>query len=163
MAALTRFGPMLDKCILEEMFSGRVVVACVGNRLRGDDGVGPLVADLIKEAPDLRVVDCGETPENYMGVIIREEPEKVVVIDAVFLGGEVGEVRAIRREEFADGGYSTHMPTLSLFTDFVETQTPAKTYFIGIQPGTTKFGEKMAPEVEKAARDLAGAINSLRG
>jgi hydrogenase 3 maturation protease len=154
---------MLDECLLKEMMTGKVVIACVGNRLRADDGVGPLIAGLIKETPDLKVVDCGETPENYLGVIIREEPDRVVVIDAVFLGGEVGEVRAIRKEELAEGGYSTHMPTLSLFTDFVESQIDTRTYFIGIQPGTIVFGEKMAPEVEKAARDLAGAINSLQG
>ncbi|MCJ2512538.1 MAG: hydrogenase maturation protease, partial [Candidatus Thermoplasmatota archaeon] len=113
---------MLDECLLREMMTGKVVIACVGNELRADDGVGPLMAGLIKETPDLKVVDCGETPENYLGVIIREKPDKVVVIDAVFLGGEVGEVRAIRKEELAEGGYSTHMPTLSLFTDFVESQ-----------------------------------------
>jgi hydrogenase 3 maturation protease len=144
------------------MLTGKVVIACVGNKLRADDGVGPLIAQLVTETPDLKVVDCGETPENYLGVIIREKPEKVVVIDAVFLGGDVGEVRAIRKEELAEGGYSTHMPTLSLFTDFIESQVDTRTYFIGIQPRTIKFGEKMAPEVEKAARDLAGAINSLR-
>lgn len=154
---------MLDECLLKEMLTGKVVVACVGNKLRADDGVGPLVAELIKETANLKIVDCGETPENYLGVIIREKPEKVVVIDAVFLGGEVGEVRAIRKEELAEGGYSTHMPTLSLFTDFVESQIDTRTYFIGIQPRTVTFGEKMAPEVEKAARDLAGAINSLQG
>jgi len=153
---------MLDECLLKEMLAGKAVIACVGNKLRADDGVGPLIAGLLEETPDLKVVDCGETPENYLGVIIREKPEKVVVIDAVFMGAEVGEVRAIRKEELAEGGYSTHMPTLSLFTDFVESQIDTRTYFIGIQPGTIKFGEKMAPEVEKAARQLAGAINSLQ-
>jgi len=161
--ARTRRNLMLDKCLLEEMLTGKVVVACVGNKMRADDGVGPLIAGLIRETPGLRVVDCGETPENYLGVIIREKPDKVVVIDAVFLGGEVGEVRAIRKEELAEGGYSTHMPTLSLFTDFIESQVDARTYFIGIQPGTIAFGEKMGPEVEKAARDLAEAMNSFQG
>ena len=139
------------------------MVACVGNEMRADDGVGPLIARLIKETPNLKVVDCGETPENYLGVIIREKPDKVVVIDAVFLGGEVGEVRVIRKEELAEGGYSTHMPTLSLFTDFVESQTDARTYFIGIQPETTVFGGKMSPEVEKAGRALAEEINAVSG
>ena len=152
---------MLDESLLTEMLAGRVVVACVGNELRADDGVGPLIAGLIVETANLKVVNCGETPENYLGVIIREKPEKVVVIDAVFLGGAAGDVRAIRKEEMAEGGYSTHMPTLSLFTDFVESQAASRTYFIGIQPETVAFGEKMSLEVEKAARDLAGRINAI--
>ena len=152
---------MVDQCLLTEMLTGKVVIACVGNELRADDGAGPLIAGLISETPNLKVVSCGETPENYLGVIIREKPDKVVVIDAVYMGSQPGEVRAIRKEELAEGGYSTHMPTLSLFTDFVESQIDAKTYFIGIQPGTVAFGAKMSPEVEKAGRDLAGRINAV--
>ena len=158
---LSDVEPMLDERILKEMLSGRVVIACVGNELRADDGVGPFVAGLIRETPELRVVNCGETPENYLSVIIRENPERVVVIDAVFLGGEPGDVRAIRKEDLDEGGYSTHMPTLSLFTDFVESQISTQTYFIGIQPGTVAFGESMSPEVEKTGRDLAEMINAV--
>jgi hydrogenase 3 maturation protease len=151
---------LLDNNLLSEMLTGRVVIACVGNELRGDDGAGPLVARLIEETPNLKVVDCGETPENYLGVIIREKPEKVVVVDAVFYGGAVGEVRAVRKDELVSAGLSTHAPTLSMFVDFIESQIETRTYFIGIQPGTTVFGGNMAPEVEKAARDLAARINA---
>jgi hydrogenase 3 maturation protease len=154
---------MLDERLLTEMLAGKVVVACVGNELRADDGAGPLIAGLIGETATLKVINCGETPENYLGVIIREKPGKVVVIDAVYMGAEPGEVRAICKEELSEGGYSTHMPTLSLFTDFVESQVETKTYFIGIQPETIAFGEKMTPAVEKAVRDLAGRINAIAG
>jgi hydrogenase 3 maturation protease len=149
---------MVDERILREMLAGNSVIACVGNEMRADDGVGPLVAGLLSDTPGLKVVNCGETPENYLGVIIREDPDVVVVIDAVFLGGEVGEVRVIRREDLAAGGLSTHAPTLSIFTDFVESQTHARTYFIGIQPKTVLFGAPMSPEVERSGRDLARRI-----
>ncbi len=142
------------------MLAGKAVIACVGNDVRADDGVGPLVAGLIKETPSLKVINCGDTPENYLGVIIGEKPDKVVVVDAVFHGGEVGEVKAIRKEDLKEGGLSTHAPTLSLFTDFVESQIQTVTYFIGIQPGTVAFGRKMSPEVERAARELAKQINA---
>jgi hydrogenase 3 maturation protease len=154
---------MLDESLLTEMLTGKVVIACVGNELRADDGAGPLIAGLITETESLKVVNCGETPENYLGVIIREKPEKVVVIDAVYMGGEPGEVKAIRKEELAEGGYSTHMPTLSMFTDFVESQISTVTYFIGIQPETIAFGADMTPAVDRASRELATRINAIAG
>jgi len=154
---------MLDESLVREMLTGKVVIACVGNEMRADDGVGPLIAGLIVESANLKVINCGETPENYLGSIVRENPEKVVVIDAVFLGADAGEVRAIRKEELAGGGLSTHAPTLSLFTDFIESQVQTRTYFIGIQPRSTVFGEKMSPEVESAARELAKRINAVAG
>ncbi len=143
------------------MLTGKVVIACVGNELRADDGVGPFIAGLIEETARLRVVNCGETPENYLGVIVREKPDKVIVIDAVCMGGRPGEVRAVRKDELAAGGCSTHMPTLSLFTDFIESQAASATYFIGIEPRSVTFGGKMTAEVETAAQALARRINAM--
>jgi hydrogenase 3 maturation protease len=109
----------------------------------------------------VRVVDCGETPENFLGVIARMKPEKVIVIDAADFGGEAGEVRAVARQEVGGGGVSTHAPRLTLFTDFVEAQAGAETYFLAIQPGNLRLGEPMGAAVDRAARELADLINEV--
>ena len=54
----------MDKSLLAKMLSGRVVIACIGNEMRGDDGVGPFIAGLLTPSERVKVVDCGETPEN---------------------------------------------------------------------------------------------------
>ncbi|MFZ1947665.1 MAG: hydrogenase 3 maturation endopeptidase HyCI [bacterium] len=154
---------MLDRNLLRRMLSGRVVVACVGNEWRGDDGVGPFVGRLIRPSGRLTVLDCGETPENYLGVIVRLGPEKVVVIDAADFGGAPGDVRAIARDEIGGGGISTHAARLVLLTDYVEAGTDAETFFVAIQPGSLEFGGPMGPAVEAAARRLAEAINRVAG
>jgi hydrogenase 3 maturation protease len=151
----------MDKSVLKDMLAGTVVIACVGNELRGDDGVGPFISRLITEAGSVHVVDCGETPENYLGVIARFGPDKVVVIDAAQFGGEPGETRLVKKSEIAGGGASTHDAILTLFTDFIEHETGAETFFLAVQPARTEVGTGLSPAVEAAGRRIAAAINQI--
>jgi hydrogenase 3 maturation protease len=151
----------METNILRQMLSGRVVIACIGNEMRGDDGVGPFVAGLITEGEALHVVNCGETPENYLGVIAGFRPEKVLIIDAAHFGGLPGEIRIIKKSDIAGGGASTHDAILTLFADFIEQQTGAVSLFVAIQPEQTEAGRGMVPAVEAAGRQLAAAINEI--
>ncbi len=151
----------MDKSILENMLAGTVVIACVGNELRGDDGVGPFISTLIEGSESVHVVNCGETPENYLGVIAGFKPEKVVVIDAAEFGGDPGEIRLVKKSEIMDGGASTHDAILTLFTDFIEHETGAQTFFLAIQPAGMEVGEGLSKTVEAAGREVAATINTI--
>jgi hydrogenase 3 maturation protease len=151
----------MDKNTLKDMLSGTVVIACVGNEIRGDDGVGPFISRLIKASGPVHVVDCGETPENYLGVITGFKPEKVVVIDAAEFGGTPGEIRLVKKSEITGGGASTHDAILTLFTDFIEHETNARTFFLAIQPERMEVGEGLSSSVEAAARRVADTINEI--
>jgi hydrogenase 3 maturation protease len=153
----------MDDNALRRILTGRVVVAGVGNRMRCDDGVGPFTAGLIRETDTLKVVDCGETPENFMGVIIRHHPDRVLVIDTAYFGGRPGEWRFVPRSEIGGGSPSTHDAILTMFTDFIEQETGAETFFLTVQPAGTDVGEELSPEVESTGRELADAINRLAG
>jgi hydrogenase 3 maturation protease len=153
----------MDIKILSDMLSGRVVIACIGNQLRGDDGVGPFIGSQVQATDRVRVVDCGETPENFLGVIARQRPEKVVIIDAARFGGRPGEVRLVKKEEIGGGGLSTHDAILTLFADFIEEQTGARTFFLAIQPERSEVGRGLTLSVEKAALSVAAAINRAIG
>ena len=151
----------MDKSVLIPMLKGRVVIACIGNHLRRDDGVGPFIATLIEPTNLIRVVDCGETPENFLGVIVRYAPERVVIIDAAYFGGDPGEVKVVKKSEIGGGGASTHDAILTLFADYIEAQTGAETFFIAIQPENSEVGVGLSPAVEAAARKLASEVNGL--
>jgi hydrogenase 3 maturation protease len=153
----------MDKTLLTDMLSGRVVIACIGNEIRGDDGIGPFIAGLLTSSERVRVVNCGETPENFLGVIAASSPEKVVIVDAAHFRGEPGEIRIVDKDSIEGGGFSTHDAILTLFADYIEQQTGAKTYFLAIQPKRSEVGEGLSPEIEKVAREIADAINSLTG
>jgi hydrogenase 3 maturation protease len=152
---------IMDKTILHEMLTGRVVIACIGNELRGDDGVGPFMAGLIRPTSRVRVINCGETPENFLGVIASYEPERVVIIDAAEFGGDPGEIRVVRKDEIAGGGLSTHDAILTLFADFIEEQTGARTFFLAVQPVRSDVGDTLSPAVEQAGREVAASINDV--
>jgi len=149
----------MDKRLLSEMLSGRVVIACVGNELRGDDGIGPFISGLIEPTTRVKVVNCGETPENFLGVIAGYKPEKVMIIDAAHFGGRPGDIRMIGKDEIGGGGLSTHDAILTLFADFIEEQSGARAFFLAIQPGRSEVGSKLSPPVEKSGREIAAAIN----
>jgi hydrogenase 3 maturation protease len=152
---------MVDRDLLKRMLSGRVVVACVGNDLRADDGAGPLIAGLLRATSRVKVIDCGETPENYLGVIARLRPERLIVVDAADFGGGAGDVRIAARHEI--GGYAvpTYAQRLTTFTDYVEAETGAETFYLTIQPESVEFGRRMGSAVARAARELALALNEI--
>jgi hydrogenase 3 maturation protease len=154
---------MMDDSALARMLAGLVVIACIGNDLRGDDGAGPFIAGLLKPTDRLKIVDCGETPENYLGVIASHNPEKVLIIDAAYFGGEPGEVKTVKKSEIGAGGASTHDAILTLFADYIEAQTGAEAFFIAIQPEDTQVGSGLSPRVKAAAVKLAADINRLAG
>jgi len=151
----------MDDSILAPMLTGRVVIACIGNEFRRDDGVGPFIAGLLKPTGRITVVDCGETPENFLGVIASHNPDKVVIIDAAYFGGEPGEVRTVKKSEIGGGGASTHDAILTLFADYIEARTGAEAFFVAIQPRTSQVGRGLSPEIEAVARELAASINRL--
>lgn len=153
----------MDKSVLARMLTGRVVIACIGNELRGDDGVGPFIAGLLKPSGFLKIVNCAETPENFLGVIAGYNPEKVVILDAAYFGGDPGEIRVVKKSEISGGGASTHDAILTLFADYIEAQTGAETFFVAIQPENSEVGGGLTTVVEAAARNLASTINDLLG
>jgi hydrogenase maturation protease len=76
------------------MSSLDVVVAGIGNSYRGDDGVGPLVANLCAKA-GLGVRDIGplEEPLDLLGRF--DGADLAIVIDAVRSGAPIGSVRIL--------------------------------------------------------------------
>jgi hydrogenase 3 maturation protease len=154
---------MLDRSLLQHMLSGRAVIVCVGNERRGDEGVGHLIAGLLRPSERVSVVDCGETPENYLGVITGFKPDAVIVISAVGFGAAPGDVRVLKRREIGEFELSTLAPRLLIFTDYIEAKTGATTLFVGIQPATLEFGSPLGPVVAEVGRNLARAINEVMG
>jgi hydrogenase 3 maturation protease len=113
-----------------------ILILCIGNQEGGDDGIGPYIAERLKrESSHDMVLDCGTMPENYTGVIKRQKPKTLIIIDAAEMNLLPGEIRIIPREKLGTMHLSTHGIPLSVFIKYLENEVPC-IIFIGIQPET---------------------------
>jgi len=109
---------------------------CIGNRYGGDDAIGPYIADRLKEKiNDFVVLDCGTVPENYTSVVKLHKPINLIIIDAVEMGKNPGEMRIVPKEKIGTMHISTHGIPISILMTYLE-EYVENIYFIGIQPKT---------------------------
>lgn len=139
---------------LKNILKGKVVVLCLGNKGRGDDGAGPYIANVIKGKADYEVTDAGVTPENYTGVIIRSKPDTILIIDAVCFEGKPGEIRLFSGDDLRSGKISTHDVSPRLLIEYLKASTDADIYILGINPKSNKLGEGLSKEVKDAIDHL---------
>jgi hydrogenase 3 maturation protease len=131
----------------------RVAVCGIGNRIRGDDGVGPEVISALKPEigdSDVLLFDCEINPESLLARIEDFSPDKLIVIDAVDMGGKPGSVGVVDIHSVKKQAISTHKLPLSMFIDYLQNKMRFKLIFIGIQPKEIGFNKSMSDEVRKA-------------
>ncbi|QIZ76240.1 hydrogenase maturation peptidase HycI [Ferrimonas lipolytica] len=128
------------------------VVLTVGNTMMGDDGAGPLLAQMLNDNPidGWQVIDGGAMPENVVHQVRRLEPQRVIVVDAADFGEKAGEIRLINPATIAEMFImSTHALPLNFLIDELK-QTVPEVEFIGIQPAIVAFSFPMTDMVKDA-------------
>jgi hydrogenase 3 maturation protease len=125
-------------------------ILCIGNKYGGDDGVGPYIANKLKnqEKNNLYPIDGGIIPENYTSIIKKINPKYLIIIDAVEMNLKPGEIRIINKEKIGLMHISTHNIPISLLINYLEKYVE-NIYFIGIQLG--KMSGELSNEVKKSA------------
>lgn len=136
------------KKILENRIKGKTLIIGVGNTLRGDDGLGPILVQQLMGKVEADLLDTGEVPESYLGRIINSNPDTIVVIDAVQLQEYPGTMAVIEINEMLDISCSTHRLSLGLFLKYVQEQTRSDVFLVGVQPGTIDLGQEITPQVQ---------------
>jgi hydrogenase 3 maturation protease len=141
----------------------RVLIVGVGNRLRGDDAVGGILVDRLSGKTRAALIDAGDVPENYLGVIKQAQPQLILIVDAAEIGGRPGDVALIGSEQVRPTIAWTHNPGLGLFIDYLRAElgTALDVLLLAVQPGTTTFGEGLSEPVESALLSLENLILRL--
>lgn len=124
----------------------------VGNRLSHDDGVGPVVAQALAGSEWI-AIDCGTALENASGIVSRERPDLLVIVDAAFMGMEPGTFCRLPMGANDRMLASTHGLPLSFVLANIESAAN-KTVLIGIEPTDLSFGEGLSPVIDASARAL---------
>ncbi len=142
----------------------KVCVLGVGNRIRGDDGVGPAVIDELEKTysdeKDVLLLNVQASPESFMRDIESFRPDKMIIIDSVEMEGFPGEVRQIDYHTIRKQALSTHKLPLTLFIDFLQRKMKFRLLFFGVQPKTIGFNRRMSDSVKRSIPDIVNLVNS---
>ena len=141
----------------------RLLVACVGNPLRGDDGFGPAVAGRIGALP--AGVDLVET--GIGGVALLHELmagcDGLVLVDASDRGGPPGTVYVLEPEV----DVAVHVPDVHLANpDRVLALAqalgclPSRVVLVGCQPAGDELGVGLSPAVERAVAHAVAEVHA---
>jgi hydrogenase maturation protease len=150
---------------LREILARPTCIVGVGNRLRGDDAVGPHVADrLADEAAGgrLRVVNAEDVIENHVFRIADGDARNVLVVDAVAgAGAAPGSLVLGRLDELeaATGGFSTHRLALSMAGSVLR-QHGKDVYLLGIAVANTEWGTGIGGDVQAGADAVVDMIRA---
>lgn len=140
---------------------GKVVILGVGNDLQGDDGFGSLLAKELKGKFKEIIFNGGRSPENYIGKIIKERPDIILIVDALDMGRAPGEIAIREPEELRKKEFSTHHFSLPLMASLIQSETKAKIYIIGVQPKRIKFGEDLSSPMNIALGKLRETLGEI--
>lgn len=132
------------------------VLMGIGNELKGDDGIGNIIARQFKHR-DWKSLACETTPENFAAIVKRERPEILVIVDAAEMGLPAGEFRLLPKQKLNSVAFGTHAMPLHFLVSHLK-KYAGKILFIAVQPGKMQFGEKISADVKKSKKKLIGIL-----
>ncbi len=140
----------------------RRAVVGIGNRLRGDDAVGPIVTETIGTLEDAVIYDGGTAPENLLGPLMEMAPANILLVDACDFGAEPGGFRffdcaAIKL--LTARQISTHTLPLALLAELLAA-AQCSVELLAVQPERLDFGAPLSPSVARALPAVAAAIRT---
>jgi hydrogenase maturation protease len=156
----------------------RVLVACMGNAIRGDDGFGPAVARAL--APAGRVPEHVEVAEfGIAGVALVQRLldgyDGIILVDATECGRPPGTIVELEPSVPDVGGRSWD-ELQRLLGDMHDTQParvllmarslgclPPRVRILGCQPETVDAGTELSPAVAAAVENAVGRIDAIVG
>lgn len=137
------------------------MVIGVGNRDRGDDGIGPVTVDRLAARGIAAIEHSGDGADL---LDVWEGRERVILVDAMRSGARPGTIRQFNasRERLPKVafGVSSHLFGL---VDAVETaralgRLPSNLIVFGIAGGSYGFGDPLSPPVQRALPEVVERV-----
>ncbi len=136
---------------------------CVGNELRGDDGVAIAVGRLVEEKlPEWKVFFGHDTPENEFAALREFSPDVIVVVDAMS-GFKEGEIEFLDLSDERTYVYSTHNLPTPILISYLR-NICVKTIFLGIAvllENVLHFSEGLSQNAHNASYQALEKIKAL--
>jgi hydrogenase 3 maturation protease len=141
----------------------KLLIMGVGNVLKGDDGLGPFIINKLENInnPNLVLINASTVPENFTGLIKKEKPSHIIIIDATLMDKKPGSIGIFTKDEFKNINISTHSMSLSYLIKYLEKDNLFKILFIGIQAENLDFSDSLSSSVQRSSNDLIDLIKSF--
>ena len=140
--------------IFKDILNGKVVVLGIGNTLKGDDAFGPALIERIKGSARAVCIDGGTAPENYLGKVVKEKPDTIIIVDAVHLDLKPGQYDILKKDDIVKCGFTTHDISPAMLIEYLEKETGADIYLLAVQPGNISFGAEMSNAVKNTIEEI---------
>jgi len=145
---------------------GQTLIVGVGNRLLGDEGIGPHIIDHLLKLPmppDVSIVDCGCDLLNLVSYL--DKPQKIILVDAIRAGGKPGQIHRFDFNELQGAQTKSHsahqmkvVDVLRLLKQVCPCLADCKFILIGIEPKAIYLSTDLSKEVRDSIVDLTGLL-----
>ena len=136
---------------------------CVGNELRGDDGVAIAVGRLVEEhLPSWKVFFGYDTPEDEFAKLREFEPDVIVVVDAMS-GFNEDKIEFLDLSDERTYVYSTHNLPTPILLSYLR-NICIKTIFLGISvllENVLHFSEGLSENAKKSSQKALQKVQEL--
>ncbi len=143
----------------------RVAFMGIGNEFKADDSFGPLVVERLSaslpRSENILILNAGTAPENFSGTLRRFNPDLVVMIDAVDMQKEVGNVAWVDYDSLEGMSAFTHAPAPAMLAGFLRDELRCRIALIGAQPGSLEFDQPASETVAASAYRVAVEIMEI--
>ncbi len=150
---------------MTDYWNSEVLVLGCGNILFGDDGFGPEVVENLKEnyeiPPDASVINAGLSAREILFplVISERRPKKIVIVDAMDVGREPGEIFELDVSDIPEkkiDDFSMHqLPTSNLLRE-LKNMCGVDVQIISIQ--VQHIPDEVSPGLTKVIRESIPAV-----
>lgn len=146
---------------IQDIIRGKTVVVGIGNTLRGDDGLGPRLAERLRARHPACCINAEGGLENHLGAIVQLAPRTIVLADATELGERPGSWRVLPGDSIQGAGLSTHDASIELAVEYLHAATEARIWLLAVQPATTALGAELSAEVMQTLESLYSGIDGI--
>jgi hydrogenase maturation protease len=146
--------------------TNNILVLGVGNTLRRDDGIGPVVIDLLskEKKPGVDYLDGGIDGLALLDMI--KPYQRAIIVDAVNMNVAPGTIKLFSPDDakinIKNDALSTHGFGLAEVIAFVEKlDIKTELQIVGIQPLDISFGEGLTDVVKTKINDVIDLVGTL--
>jgi len=141
----------------------KMKIIALGNRLRGDDAIGPVVLDALKNKDltfPLQLIEAGSDAFTLLEHLSGQEP--IIIVDSARMGQKAGTVKIFDINEnfkMTDNLISLHgfsFAEVLTMANNLGTVAPCK--IIGVQPENIEFGQPLSKSVKEAVPKILNLI-----